>query len=541
MQKEIDHLKRSLCHEHRKQAPSNSDYSSDDEKDEDYKQRSRTPPSESFSYDEDYRHERKNNNSSSRGLVNDAMSKALNRISKSFTLYNGRTDPIEHISHFNQKMVVHSKNETLMCKVFPSSLRPVAIRWFDSLKAGSIDSFKELTQTFGSRFIMCSRAPRLLASLLSLSMREGETLKTYSDRYWEMFNEIEGDFEDMAISTFKLGLSAKHGLRKSLTGKPVTSVRQLMDQIDNYKRVEEDQQQDKGKGKVIPQERRDFKSDRYNNNKPWRDFAGQSRPATSQLVNTVFREPMHQVLEKIKNEPYFKWPNKMSGEQLVKEGRLQQFPYQPNGQGDQSRSRAQGNVPSRPPLGTINIIFTAPRRTSSYPAKVMSVASSPDEDANPEPKRSRLEIRASLSFSDEDKIGTIQPHDDASVVTLRIGGYNVKRVTVDQGSCVEVMYPDLYKRLNLRPEDLTAYDSPLVSFDAKLVTPKGQIRLPIEAGSEVMEVDFIVVDAYSPYTALVAKPWLHTLGVVASTLHQKVKYPSGDRIEELVRNQPMAK
>ena len=80
-----------------------------------------------------------------------------------------------------------------------------------------------------------------MASLLSLSMREGETLKTYSDRYWEMFNEIEGDFEDMAINTFMLDLLARHSLRKSLTGKPVTSIRQLMDQTNKYKRVEEDQ------------------------------------------------------------------------------------------------------------------------------------------------------------------------------------------------------------------------------------------------------------------------------------------------------------
>ena len=82
-------------------------------------------------------------------------------------------------------------------------------------------------------------------------MREGETLKTYSDKYWEMFNEIDGDFDDVAISTFKLGLPAENGLRKSLTGKPVTSVRQLIDRIDKYNRVEKDQQQDKGKGKVI--------------------------------------------------------------------------------------------------------------------------------------------------------------------------------------------------------------------------------------------------------------------------------------------------
>ena len=107
----------------------------------------------------------------------------------------------------------------------------------------------------------------------------------------------------------------------------------------------------------------------------------------------------------------------------------------------------------------------------------MSVAWSPAEDPNFESKRARLEIQPSLSFSNEDKIKTIQPHGDALVVTFRIGGYDVKRVMVDQGSCVEDMF--LYKGLNLKPEDLIAYDSPLVSFDDKLIAPKGQIRLPI--------------------------------------------------------------
>ena len=120
-------------------------------------------------------------------------------------------------------MTVHSKDEALMCKVFPSSLGPVTMRWFDGLRLSSIGSFKEVTQAFGSRFITCSRVPRPLDSLLSLSMQEGETLKTYSDRYWEMYNEIDGDFNDVAINTFTVDLLTKHGLRKSLTGKPVTS------------------------------------------------------------------------------------------------------------------------------------------------------------------------------------------------------------------------------------------------------------------------------------------------------------------------------
>ena len=97
------------------------------------------------------------------------MSRALNQISQSpfmrrieggkipwkftqptFTMYNNRTNPVEYVSHFNQRIDVHSKNEALMCKVFPSSLGPIAMRWFDGLSEGSINSFKELTRVFGA-------------------------------------------------------------------------------------------------------------------------------------------------------------------------------------------------------------------------------------------------------------------------------------------------------------------------------------------------------------------------------------------------------
>ena len=155
-------------------------------------------------------------------------------------MYNGRTDLVRHVNHFNQRMVVHSNNETLMCKVFSSSLRLVAMWWFDDLKENSINSFQELTRAFGARFVTCSKVPRPLDSLLSMAMREGETLKTYSDKYWKMFNEIKGNFDDVAIRTFKVSLHAEHDLRKSLTRKLARSVHQLMDRIDEYKRVKED-------------------------------------------------------------------------------------------------------------------------------------------------------------------------------------------------------------------------------------------------------------------------------------------------------------
>ena len=59
-----------------------------------------------------------------------------------FTIYNGNTDSVEHVSQFNQRMVVHSKNEALMCKVFLSNLGPAVMRWFNGLKADSVDSYR---------------------------------------------------------------------------------------------------------------------------------------------------------------------------------------------------------------------------------------------------------------------------------------------------------------------------------------------------------------------------------------------------------------
>ena len=82
----------------------------------------------------------------------------------------------------------------------------------------------------------------------------------------------------------------------------------------------------------------------------------------------------------------------------------------------------------------------------------------------------------------------------------------MKRVMVDEGSTVEIMYPDLFKGLKLKLEDLLPYSSPLMSFDEKLVTPKGMIRLPIQTGPKIVEVNFIVVNTYSPYTAIVGRP-----------------------------------
>ncbi|XP_075665360.1 uncharacterized protein LOC142635025 [Castanea sativa] len=292
-----------------------------------------------------------------------------------------------------------------------------------------------------------------------------------------------------------------------------------MDHIDKYKLVKEDQQLGKGKAKVVPQNRRDFRSDKYNNNRPQRDFVGQSGTAATQVFSVPpelnFSAEMSDIRRYVRYSPVR--TGILSGTNhgcfctgspagTINSGCTVRYGTEftplvsisPNGQGGQAGLRSLEDASSRSPLGTINVILTAPGRIGSHPSRVMSIAWPLTEDSSPEPKRSKIKVQPVLSFSNEDKVGTVQSHDDALVVTFRIGGYDVKRVFVDQG------------------------------FDGINVIPMGQIRLPVQSGSEVVKVDFIVVDACSLYTAIVTRPWLHAKGAVSSTLHLKVKYLSKD-------------
>ena len=179
----------------------------------------------------------------------------------------------------------------------------------------------------------------------------------------------------------------------------------------------------------------DFRSDRLNNNQTRRDFAGQSRSTNTQIVNVVFREPVHQVLEKIKNEPFFKWPNKMARNplkcnqnlycqyhqdqghtaedcknlwdhlaQLVREGKLKQLLHHSSGQVEQTGLDSRRDSSSRPPLETINVIIAAPSRTGSCPFTVISVARLSIEDNDRESKMAKKEASPVLGFLDEDKM-----------------------------------------------------------------------------------------------------------------------------------------
>ena len=149
-----------------------------------------------------------------------------------FNSYDGKTDLVKHVSHYIHMMSLHTHNDALICKVFPSSLKPTTLRWFNRLRKGSIHSFIELIQEFGARFITCSRVSQPVDALLFMKMRVGETLCSYASRYWELYNEIGRGNEKIAANTFKMRLLEDLELWKSLMKRPLKDMRQLMRRIE---------------------------------------------------------------------------------------------------------------------------------------------------------------------------------------------------------------------------------------------------------------------------------------------------------------------
>ena len=230
-------------------------------------------------------------------------------------VYNGQTDPVAHIGHYHQRMALWRYNDPLMCKMFPSSLGEVAFRWFNQLEQGTIGSWSQMVEVFVGRFITNSQRPKGLDTLMMIKLGNNESIKDYSTRFWETYNDIDGCGDDTALQTFKLGLPPSTSLRQSLTKRPPTNLKKLMDRVEQFVRVEEDGGNTSAVLPEVPVRPPSLRS---------QVRIGQASKASSGPTNyaspsfrafqTVFKEPIYQILDKIKGQLFFIWPPKLVGD-----------------------------------------------------------------------------------------------------------------------------------------------------------------------------------------------------------------------------------
>uniref|UniRef100_A0A2N9FRK2 Uncharacterized protein n=1 Tax=Fagus sylvatica TaxID=28930 RepID=A0A2N9FRK2_FAGSY len=380
-----------------------------------------------------------------------------------FEIYNGRTDLVAHIGRNQQSMALSRFNDTLMCRLFPSSLREVALR---------------------------CRKTKEMDALLTMKLEDNETIKEYSSRFWETYNDIDGCDEEVAVRTFKLGLPPDTGLRQSLTKHPAPTVGKLMHRIDQFIRVEKDgggttSAQTVAQPKVITPK----PSARSNNAAKGLSAPSNFVAPTFRAFETVIKEPIYKLLEKIKREPFFVWPPKLL-RKLGLKGWETLFQYADTNLTDKKESSQAVRQPhssggaSAEVIHVIHNPLCSTISSGSYRSEIQKAAHlrrsfSITDCVHPAPMctvRGRA-MEQIISFSDSDLKDVQLPHNDPLVITLRIGNYDVQRVLIDQGSFAKLLQRE-----------------PTV--------PLGKTILPVLAGPINLQTKFIVVKASSPYNAI---------------------------------------
>ena len=150
-----------------------------------------------------------------------------------------------------------------------------------------------------------------------------------------------------------------------------------------------------------------------------------------------------------------------------------------------------------------------------------------------------------MSFNEEDTKGVKQPHNDPLVIMLTIEGFNTKRILVDNGSSVDIIYLPAFQQLKLDPGRLRPFDSPLVSFSGDRVYPKGIVTLTVTVGTYLKQLtrqlDFLVVDCPSSYDVIIGRPTLNCWKSATSTYCLKVKFPIENGVGEVKGDQVLAR
>ena len=150
-----------------------------------------------------------------------------------------------------------------------------------------------------------------------------------------------------------------------------------------------------------------------------------------------------------------------------------------------------------------------------------------------------------MSFNEEDTKGVKQSHNDPLVIMLTIEGFNTKRILVDNGSSVDIIYLPAFQQLKLDPGRLRPFDSPLVSFSGDRVYPKGIVTLTVTVGTYLKQLtrqlDFLVVNCPSSYDVIIGRPTLNCWKSATSTYCLKVKFPIENGVGEVKGDQVLAR
>uniref|UniRef100_A0A2N9IT33 Uncharacterized protein n=1 Tax=Fagus sylvatica TaxID=28930 RepID=A0A2N9IT33_FAGSY len=505
--------------------------------------------------------------------------------------FDGFKDPLDYLDSFRTIMRLHGVSDEIMCRTFPTNLRGSARTWFNQLETGSIDTFAQLSRAFIDNFIGGRRSVRPANYLLNIRQREGESLRSYVQRFNKEAVQIDEPNEYVALTAFNAGL-LKGDFLFQLCKDPPKSMSELMYEAQKFINAEDAfQARDEflSRKRKEPEDRR-FDSSRNKSSRQdypkaeRKNISSSNRREERPSSFTPLNMSIDQVLLQIQDNPDIQWPGKLRSdptkrskdlycrfhrdhghttedcfalkqqiEALIRQGKLGKFVRQ-----DKTEVRHEPRPPRQDenkdrqedrPRDIIGEIRTIVGGLASGGASRSSRKAYARQAHNIlVTQRSRKSLKMDdqvISFSEDDARNIHHPHDDALVVTLTIAGFLTRRVLVDNGSSADIIYLPAYQQMKIDKEQLKPIDIPLVGFTGDKVKPLGVVSLVIEAGTYPRQVrtsvEFLVVDCPSAYNVIIGRPTLNKLRAVTSTYHLLVRFPTEHGIGELKGDQATAR
>ncbi|XP_071919055.1 uncharacterized protein [Coffea arabica] len=520
--------------------------------------------------------------------------------------YDGRGDPEDHLRAFISAFRLYCVPDAVICRAFPIFLHGTARKWFWSLEPGSISSLDELIDRFIHRFVSSRPITKTSAYLLNLQQGQGESLRSYTQRFNEENVQIPDQNEQVTIAAFTNGLVAGIFNTEIHREYPRT-LRELWDRVDQGIRSEDvnrmKREAQASRTGQDPRRRRDTSrgepgpsgtSNQLRDRRSVFDRIVKGRSSTSDAELTPLNSSRSHVLAVMRQNHLGRTPPEIPGrrdkrnsnlycayhrdvghetedcndlkreiENLIRQGYLKQF-IRKDGSFNRSASHRKSRGPrredrrdtklncrdpenhkgdQRPPrdgspgygpniVGVINTISGGPTGGDSQNSRKRTYRQAGMDVAEPSSRLSEV-----ITYGPHDPVPAASSNHEALVIEVLTNNYIVKKVYVDPGSSVDVMYYRTFESLKLTREQLTPVRTPLVGFGGHVVHPEGRVNLTVTIGRHprcrTVPVSFAVVKADSPYNMLIGRPTLNALRAVYSTYHLSFKFPTPEGVAEV--------
>uniref|UniRef100_A0A2N9IPA1 Uncharacterized protein n=1 Tax=Fagus sylvatica TaxID=28930 RepID=A0A2N9IPA1_FAGSY len=455
--------------------------------------------------------------------------------------FDGFKDPLDYLDSFRTIMRLHGVSDEIMCRTFPTNLRGSARTWFNQLETGSIDTFAQLSRAFIDNFIGGRRSVRPANYLLNIRQREGESLRSYVQRFNKEAVQIDEPNEYVALTAFNAGL-LKGDFLFQLCKDPPKSMSELMYEAQKFINAE-DAFQARDEQDYPKAERKNISSSNRR----------EERPSSFTPLNMS----IDQVLLQIQDNPDIKWPGKLRSDPTKRSKDLYCRFHRDHGHTTEDCFALKQQIEALIRQGKLGKFVRQDK------PEVRHESRPPRQDENKDRQEDRPrdiigEIRTIVgglasggASRSSRKAYARQAHNilvtQRSRKSLKMDDQDflTRRVLIDNGSSADIIYLPAYQQMKIDKEQLKPIDIPLVGFTGDKVKPLGVVSLIIEAGTYPKQVrtsvEFLVVDCPSAYNVIIGRPTLNKLRAVTSTYHLLVRFPTEHGIGELKGDQATAR